>query len=117
MIVAYQPGGTVKDVRVVLKPNEKLPNRFNTEEAIIYRENPDNPRNWIMVKPKYSVLPSDSPLLSQPALPEVDIISLTNMENEGMLYEHVDIIRFDESSENRGDDSTPVTGGSTPLVP
>jgi len=41
-------------------------------------------------------LPSDSPLLSQPKLPEVDAFSLTLPENGDTLYEHQDIIRLDE---------------------
>lgn len=96
MIVAFQPGGSVKDARVVLQPNELIPDRFNIAEAIVYRENPDNPREWILVKPKFQVLPPDSPLLSQPKLPEVDVFSLTLPENGDTLYEHQDIIRLDE---------------------
>ena len=97
MIVGYQPGGSIKDSRVVLKPGEKLPNRFNIPESIVYSENPDNPREWLLVKPKFSVLPEDSPLLSQPALPEADILSLTTEENADTLYEHQDIIRLEEA--------------------
>ncbi len=98
MIVAFQPGGSVKDARVVLKPDELIPDRYNVAEAIVYRENPDDPRNWILVKPKFTVLPSDSPLLSQPKLPEVDKFSLTIEENCD-TFEHRDIIRLDEEKE------------------
>jgi hypothetical protein len=99
MIVGYQPGGSIKDSRVVLKPDEKLPNRFNIPEAIVYAENPDNPREWLLVKPLHQVLPQDSPLLSQPELPELDIFSLTTEENPDTLYEHNDIIRLDEEAD------------------
>jgi hypothetical protein len=95
MIVAYQPGGTIKDSRVVLRPDEKLPNRFNIPESIVYRENPEDPRQWLLVKDRHSVLPEDSPLLSQPALPETEILSLTN-KPEDVTFEHQDIIRIDE---------------------
>lgn len=101
MIVAFQPGGSIKDARVVLKPDELIPNRYNTAEAIVYRENPDDPRNWLLVKPKFVVLPSDSPLLSQPKLPDVENFSLTLPENGDMLYEHQDIIRLDEGTDER----------------
>jgi hypothetical protein len=99
VIVAFQPGGTVRDVRVVLKPEEKVPNKFNTKEAIIYREDPENPREWILVKPKFSVLAEDSELLSQPALPEVNMGTVIPIDGEA-LYEHVDIIRFESTSED-----------------
>lgn len=99
MIVAFQPGGSVKDARVVLKPDELIPDRFNIAEAVVYRENPENPRDWILVKPKYQVLPSDSPLLSQPKLPETDIFSLT-IPMEDATFEHTDIIRLDEEEKS-----------------
>lgn len=95
MIVGYQPGGSIRDARIVLKHDEKLPNKFNTRESIVYRETEDNAREWILVKPKFSVLPEDSPLLSQPSLPEVTL-PLTIETNGDTLYEHVDIIRFEE---------------------
>lgn len=94
MIVAYQPGGSIRDARVVLKPEEKIPTRYNTRESIIYREG-ENGGPWILVKPQYSVLPSDSPLLSQPALPEVSL-SLTTEPETGTVFEHTDIIRMDD---------------------
>lgn len=94
MIVAFQPGGSVKDARVVLKPDELIPDRFNTEQAIVYREDPDSPSRWILVKPKFTVLPPDSPLLSQPKLPE-PTFSLTT-EPECATFEHQDIIRFED---------------------
>lgn len=94
MIVAYQPGGSIRDARVVLKPDEKIPTRYNTKEAIIYREG-ENGGPWVLLKPLYSVLPVDSPLLSQPALPEVSL-SLTTEPEGGMVFEHTDIIRMDD---------------------
>jgi len=99
VIVAFQPGGSVRDARVVLKPDELIPNRYNVAEAIVYKEDPENPRVWILVKPKFQVLPSDSPLLSQPKLPEVDNFSLTLPETGDTVYEHQDIIRFEEPDE------------------
>ena len=96
MIVAYQPGGTVRDVRVVLRFGEKLPNRFNTERAVVYMEGEDKPLPWTLVKDKYSVLPGDSELLSQPDVLTDDILPLTNEESEATLYEHQDIIRMDD---------------------
>lgn len=94
MIVGYQPGGSIRDARVVLKPDEKLPTRYNVPESIVYREHGET-REWVLVKPKFQVLPSDSPLLSQPELPEVDNFSLTT-EPESATFEHQDIIRLDE---------------------
>lgn len=98
MIVGYQPGGSIKDSRIVLKPDELLPNRFNIDESIVYRENPDNPREWLLVKPKFQVLPPDSPLLSQPQVPELDILSLTTPV-EDATFEHADIIRLEETDD------------------
>ena len=95
MIVGYQPGGTVKDARVVLRPDETVPARYNVPEAVIYREDAET-HEWIMVKDRFSVLPPDSPLLTQPKLPEVELFPLTNEENSDSLYEHQDIIRLDE---------------------
>ncbi len=94
MIVGYQPGGSIRDARVVLKPDETLPNRYNVPESIVYREDADT-HQWVLVKPKFQVLPSDSPLLSQPKLPEVDNFSLTT-EPVDAIFEHQDIIRVDE---------------------
>lgn len=99
MIVGYQPGGSIRDARVVLKHDEKLPNRFNVEEAIVYREAEWNAGEWLLVKPKYSVLPEDSPLLSQPRLPEVELFPLTTDENSDTLFEHQDIIRLEVKDE------------------
>jgi hypothetical protein len=95
MIVAFQPGGSVRDARVVLKFNETLPSRYNVPEAVVYRESEEDSSVWLLVKPKFSVLLSDSPLLSQPEIPEVDLFSLTT-EPEGDSFEHTDIIRLDE---------------------
>jgi hypothetical protein len=96
VIVGFQPGGDVKDARVVLKFDELLPARFNTERAIVYREAEGNPTEWLLVKPRFSKLPPDSPLLSQPELPEAEIIPLTNSEDPATLFEHRDIIRMEE---------------------
>ncbi len=105
MIVAFQPGGSVKDARVVLRPDELIPDRFNTAEAIVYREDPDQSGRWILVKPKFQILPPDSPLLSQPKLPEVDNFSLT-IPVEDATFEHADIIRMDEEPT----DERPISG-------
>lgn len=102
MIIAFQPGGSIKDARVVLKPDELIPSRYNTAEAIVYRENPNDLRNWLLVKPKYVVLSSDSPLLSQPKLPEVENFSLTLPEDGDTLYEHQDIIRLEDEDSGKG---------------
>lgn len=99
MIVGFQPGGSVLDARVVLKPDETVPNRYNVPEAVVYREDVDT-HAWIMVKPKFSVLPPDSPLLSQPKLPEVELFALTADENSDTMYEHQDIIRLEVKDED-----------------
>jgi hypothetical protein len=95
VIVGYQPGGTIRDARVVLRPDELLPNSFNIIGTVVYRENPDDPKEWVLVKPKDVVLPIDSPLLSSPEELPVDI---SKMGEEPMEkpFEHVDIIHFDE---------------------
>jgi hypothetical protein len=107
MIVGYQPGGSIKDSRVVLKFTETLPNRFNVPEAVVYREDEDNSAIWLLVKPKFSVLPEDSPLLSKPTLPE---ITLTNEVGEDNLYEHADIIKIDDDNRSDGGGDGPSTG-------
>lgn len=96
MIVAFQPGGSIRDARVVLKPDELIPARYNTRETIVYREDAEQPGRWILVKPKFTVLPPDSPLLSQIAMPETEISTLTTAPESGSVYEHQDIIRVDE---------------------
>lgn len=95
MIVVIRPGGTVSDVNVVLKHDELLPARYNTKSSIVYREAEGNSREWILVKPRHSVLPPDSSLLSEPTLPEV-LTSVSVQESSESLYDHVDIIRFEE---------------------
>jgi hypothetical protein len=109
MIVAYQPGGSIRDVRVVLRWDEKLMNKYNTLEAEVYRESENNPAVWLLVKPKREVLPHDSPLLAQPELPEVELAP-----EEGNPYEHVDIIKIGEDS---GGDIGPDSGSTGPVVP
>jgi hypothetical protein len=99
MIVCYQPGGTIKDARVVLKHNELLPLRYNVPESIVYREAEGNPQEWILVKPKFETLPGDSSLLSQPTLPEIDMSSLTEKPSSDP-FEHADIIKLED--EKRG---------------
>jgi hypothetical protein len=91
MIVAFQPGGNIRAARVVLKPDETVPTRYNTPEAIVYREG-ENGGPWILVKPQYTVLPADSPLLSQPVLPDITL----PVEPEGSAFDHTDIIRMDD---------------------
>ena len=94
MIVGFQPGGTIKDSRIVLRPDELLPNEYNTEATAVYRENPDNLREWVLVKGKGEVLPLDSPLLTKPEAVHVDILDV--VKPEGATFEHRDIIQFDE---------------------
>lgn len=96
MIVGYQPGGSIHDARIVLRPDEKLPNRYNTTQSAVYRENPDNPGEWLLVKPRGEVLPSDSPLLSEPQITTQTILDLT-VEKKPATFEHVDIIRLEDS--------------------
>lgn len=94
MIVGYQPGGTIRDARVVLRPDELLPNSFNVVGAAVYRENPDDPREWILVKAKEIVLPADSPLLSASQEIPVDIKDVTSTVPAN--FEHRDIIQFED---------------------
>ncbi len=94
MIVGYQPGGTIKDARVVLRPDQKLPNEYNTVDTAVYFENPDNLREWVLVKPVGEVLPADSPLLSKPEAVAVDIKDVT--EAAPATFEHRDIIQFED---------------------
>jgi hypothetical protein len=93
MIVGYAPGGTIRNARVVLKTDETLPNRFNVYGTVVYREGPDNPGVWVLVKAKETVLPKDSPLLSEP---EIDVAKITAEEAVQETFEHIDIIRLDE---------------------
>ncbi len=94
MIVAFQPGGTIRDVRVVLKPDELIPNRFNTPEAEIFRE--DETGTWLLIKPRGSVLSADSILLSKPEVAETAILDLTKPLNGDTVFEHPDIISVDD---------------------
>ncbi len=94
MIVAYQPGGSIRDARVILKPDEKLPNRYNIPETVVYREDPAYGFEWTLVKDRFVVLPPDSDMLSQPVLPEPDIFTLTTPA-EDATFEHADINRLD----------------------
>jgi hypothetical protein len=92
VIVAFQPGGSIRAARVVLKPDEKVPARYNVPEAIVYREG-ENGGPWTTVKPQWTVLQADSPLLSQPVLPEV---TLEISDFGDTVFEHTDIIRMDD---------------------
>ncbi len=100
MIVCFQPGGTIKDKRIVIKWDEKIPWAYNVPETVIYRETEDNPRDWILVKPKGEVLPIDSILLAdQRAITESTILDLTKEPENGSIFEHRDIIRVDDSDQ------------------
>lgn len=94
MIVGYQPGGTIKDARIVLRPDEPLPNHFNEYGPVVYRENPDDPKEWILVKQRDQILPADSPLLSKPESVHTDIKDFT--EEKDAVFGHRDIIQFEE---------------------
>jgi len=95
MILAFQPGGSINDVRIVLKFDEKLPLKFNHEMAEVYMESEDNPACWVLVKPLREVLVEDSPLLMAGELAPTDILDLT-VPPESATFDHVDIIRFGE---------------------
>lgn len=104
MIVCFQPGGTIKDKRVVIKWSEKIPWAFNTPETVIFRESEDNPQDWILVKPKGEVLPIDSPLLAdQQVITESTILDLTKQPESASIFEHRDIIRMDDPEETKSD--------------
>ncbi len=94
MIVAFQPGGTIRDVRVVLKPDELIPNRFNTAAAEVFRE--DETGTWLLIKPIGAELPVDSILLSKPEVAETAILDLTKPLNGDTVFEHPDIISVDD---------------------
>lgn len=96
MIVGFQPGGTINSVRVVLRPNETLPNKYNNAESEVYRENPDDGYKWVLLKPMGKVLPADSDLLSKPEITMESVLDLTvPTETVEEVYEHVDIIKID----------------------
>lgn len=101
MIVCFQPGGSIKDKRVIMRWEEKIPHSFNIEETEIFRESEDDPRNWILVKPIGEVLPLDSPLLKDAPITESTVLDLdlTNAPESDNLFEHRDIIRMDDDSE------------------
>lgn len=100
MIVGFQPGGTIRNSRVVLRFDELLPNKYNTPEAVVYREEEGNPSQWILVKPLNETLPPDSPLLSQPDVAP-EIFSLTiNTEPVIPEFEHDNIIRVDDDTKD-----------------
>lgn len=100
MIVGFQPGGTIRNARVVLRWDELLPNKYNNPETVVYREEEGNPSQWILVKPLNETLPVDSPLLVQPDAPP-EIFSLT-IETEPAIpeFEHDNIIRVDDTKDS-----------------
>jgi hypothetical protein len=121
VIVGYIPGHghTIKNARVVLKPDETLPNRYNVVEAEVLRQHPDTYEE-ILIKPVGTVLPADSDILSNPEIQLGTVLDLTITTGEGNLYEHADIIRLDEDGETDNDDGGDVLAGaddSGPLVP
>ena len=95
MIVAWEPGGTVAHARVVLKPDETLPARFNVKEATVYRE--DGEGGWVTIKTRGSVLPKDSELLTKPEFPEVSL-ELTEALKNDKPFEHPDIITIGDDN-------------------
>jgi hypothetical protein len=103
MIVAFQPGGTINDVRIVLKFKEKLPRKYNHERAEVYTETENNASQWVLVKPLLEVLTPDSPLLAGAfELAPTDILDLT-IPAETATFDHVDIIRLGDSLEDNED--------------
>ncbi len=114
MIVGYIPGvgHTIKNARVVLKPDETLPNRYNVVEAEVLRQHPDTYEE-ILIKPVGTVLPADSDVLSNPEIQLGTVLDLTITAGEGNLYEHADIIRLDEDNEDSdvGDGSDATDSG------
>ena len=95
MILAFQPGGSVDDVRIVLKWDEKLPRKYNHVQAEVFMESEDNPSQWVLIKPLRELLVEDSPLLADSEFVPVNILNFTTPE-ECATFEHIDIIRFDE---------------------
>lgn len=106
MIVLFVPGGTIKNLRVGLLPGEKLPNKFNTPEAEVYRQSVEWPRKLVLIKPVGQVLPPDSDILSTPEDPEPRILDLTLPSQGDITYSHADIIQMDEGEDTEaGGDS------------
>jgi hypothetical protein len=102
MILAFQPGGNIDDVRIVLKFDERLPQKFNHERAEVYMESEDNPALWVLIKPLNEVLVEDSPILVAGELVPTDILDLT-VPPESATFDHIDIIRLsdDEITEEK----------------
>lgn len=100
MIICFQPGGTIKDKRIVIKWDEKIPRAYNTPEAVIHRESEDDPRVWILVKPKGEILDLDSPLLTDQIITESTVLDLAKDENPASIFEHRDIIKVDDDEHN-----------------
>lgn len=90
----------MKDKRIVIRWEEKIPHSYNVPETEIFRESEDDPRAWILVKPVGEVLPLDSPLLKDAPITESTILDFTKDENPESLFEHRDIIRMDDDSES-----------------
>lgn len=100
MIVLFQPGGTVKDKRITVMWNEKIPRAYNIPETEIKRADPDNPYLLYLVKPVGEVLPEDSPLLKDAPITEGTVLDLSTTEAPGNAFEHRDIIRMDDDASN-----------------
>jgi hypothetical protein len=100
VIVGFEPGGTIRNARVVLKWDELLPNKYNTPEAVVYREEEGNPQQWILIKPLNETLPVDSPLLTLPEAPP-EIFDLT-ISTEPVIpeFDNENIIRIDDDTAN-----------------
>ena len=113
MIVGYipGPGHTIKNARVVLKPDETLPNRYNVVEAEVLRQHPDTYEE-ILIKPVGTVLPADSDILSNPEIQLGTVLGLTITTGEGNLYEHADIIRLESDSETDSGDGGDILAGA-----
>lgn len=116
MIVGFQPGGTIKAARVILRPHETLPNRFNVMESEVFREHPDT-YEWVLIKPVGSILPADSDMLSEPEIVIGNVLDLTIPMEGGSVYEHRDIIRLESDSEDSSGGDGTDTDSPDSLVP
>lgn len=101
MIVGWVPGGTIESKLIYLKPDETLPNAFNTVHTEVWRQDPENGyRPTILVKGVGYRLPSNSSQLSNPELTLeaaiAETLPLTEPEKCDTVYEHIDIIQVGE---------------------
>ncbi|VVB50928.1 Uncharacterised protein [uncultured archaeon] len=110
MVVGYQPGGTIKDARIILAEGETLPNSFNTALTVVWRRSQSTDWQLLLLKDVGEILPGDDPLLSE--LP--GYLPLTTTEKESSMYEHADIIAIDEDSFS---DNGDTSNGGSDLVP